>query len=190
MSIHRFHFENLLATKYSHWLNHSKYLLVVTHLVQASQVALVVKKPPRVRNAGSVPGLGRSPGLGHNNPLQSSCLEKPMDRGAWWATAHRVTKRQHTHLVSELLYPYFLNFHVSERLFSVLCSLKSLDFKKLFLNFLSGVQLSSQIYFWGFHHLFHPSLALLTLLLYSSFHSDPVRTKFCCVHSHIFCFAL
>ena len=105
MSIHRFHFENLLAAKYSHWLNHSKYLLVVTHLVQASQVALVVKKPPtnagEVRNAGSVPGLGRSPGLGHNNPFQSSCLEKPMDRGAWWATVHRVTKRQHTHTSSK-----------------------------------------------------------------------------------------
>ena len=37
---------------------------------------------------GSIPGLGRSPGGGHGNPLQYSCLENPMDRGAWWATVH------------------------------------------------------------------------------------------------------
>ena len=43
---------------------------------------------------GSIPGSGRSPGGGHGNPLQYSCLENPMDRGAWRATVHRVTKRQ------------------------------------------------------------------------------------------------
>ena len=37
---------------------------------------------------GSIPGLGRSPGGGHDNPLQYSCLENPRDRGAWWATIH------------------------------------------------------------------------------------------------------
>ena len=41
---------------------------------------------------GSVPGLGRSPGGGHGNPLQSSCLENPMDRGTWWVTVHRVAQ--------------------------------------------------------------------------------------------------
>ena len=41
---------------------------------------------------GSIPGLGRSPGGGHGNPLQDSCLENPMDRGAWWATVHGVAK--------------------------------------------------------------------------------------------------
>ena len=41
---------------------------------------------------GSIPGLGKSPGGGHGNPLQYSCLENPMDRGACWATDHRVTK--------------------------------------------------------------------------------------------------
>ena len=41
---------------------------------------------------GSVSGSGRSPGEGNGNPLQYSCLGNPMDRGAWWATAHRVTK--------------------------------------------------------------------------------------------------
>ena len=41
---------------------------------------------------GSIPGLGRSPGEGNGNPLQYSCLEKPMDRGAWQATVHGVAK--------------------------------------------------------------------------------------------------
>ena len=41
-----------------------------------------------------IPGLGRSPAEGNGNPLQYSCLENPMDRGAWWATVHRVTKSQ------------------------------------------------------------------------------------------------
>ena len=57
---------------------------------EASQVALVVKNPPAnaedVRGMGSVPGVGRSPGGGHGNPLQYSCLENPTDRGAWRAT--------------------------------------------------------------------------------------------------------
>ena len=43
---------------------------------------------------GSIPGLGRSPGEGNGNPLQCSCLENPMDGGAWWTTVHRVTKSQ------------------------------------------------------------------------------------------------
>ena len=45
-----------------------------------------------VGDLGSIPGLGRSPGEGNGNPLQYSCLENPMDGGAWWATVHRVTK--------------------------------------------------------------------------------------------------
>ena len=43
-------------------------------------------------NIGLFPGLGRSPGGGHGNPLQYFCLENPMDRGAWWAAVHGVTK--------------------------------------------------------------------------------------------------
>ena len=50
-----------------------------------------------VRDAGSVPGLERFPGGGRGNSLQYSCLESPMDRGAWWATVHGVTKSK-THL--------------------------------------------------------------------------------------------
>ena len=57
------------------------------------QVALVVKNPPAdARDAGSIPGSGRSPGEGNANPLQYSCLENPMDRGAWWATVHGAAK--------------------------------------------------------------------------------------------------
>ena len=44
---------------------------------------------------GSIPGLGRSPGEGNGNPLQYSCLENPMDRGAWWATVHGVARVGH-----------------------------------------------------------------------------------------------
>ena len=43
---------------------------------------------------GSIPGSGRSPGEGNSNPLQYSCLESPMDEGAWWATVHGVAKSQ------------------------------------------------------------------------------------------------
>ena len=45
-------------------------------------------------NVGSIPGSGRSPGGGHRSLLQYSCLENPMDRGAWWATVHGVVKSQ------------------------------------------------------------------------------------------------
>ena len=71
-----------------------------SHLQQqrASQVALGVKNLPAnaedVRDAGSIPGSGRSPGGGHGNPLQYSCLKNPMGRGAWQATVHKITKIQ------------------------------------------------------------------------------------------------
>ena len=47
-----------------------------------------------VRDLGSIPGSGRSRGEGNGNPLQYSCLENPMDRGAWWATVNGVAKNQ------------------------------------------------------------------------------------------------
>ena len=56
----------------------------------------VVKNQPGnagdIRDMGSIPGSGRSPGGGHGNPLQYACLENPMDRGAWTATVHGVAK--------------------------------------------------------------------------------------------------
>ena len=66
------------------------------HGARASKVALVIRNLPAnvgdIRNVGSVPGLGRSPGGGHGNPLWYSCLENPMDRRAWWAVVHGVAK--------------------------------------------------------------------------------------------------
>ena len=47
-----------------------------------------------VRDMGRIPGSGRSLGGGHGNPLQCSCLDNLMDRGAWWATVHQLTKSQ------------------------------------------------------------------------------------------------
>ena len=68
------------------------------YLYKPSQVALEVKNPPAnagdLRDAGSIPRLGRSPGGGNSNPLQYSCLENPMDRGTWWATVHGAAKSQ------------------------------------------------------------------------------------------------
>ena len=64
----------------------------------ASQVVLVVKNPPAnvgdTRDVDSIPGLGKSPGVGSGNPLQYSCLQNSMDREAWQATAHGVAKSQ------------------------------------------------------------------------------------------------
>ena len=59
-------------------------------------MALVVKNPPAnagdIRDVGLIPGSLRSPGGGHGNPLWYSCLENPMDRGAWWAIVYRAAK--------------------------------------------------------------------------------------------------
>ena len=61
-------------------------------------------------NLGSIPGLGRSPGEGHGNPLQYSCLENSVEGGDWWASAHGVTKSQpplrnfHTHALDLMKY--------------------------------------------------------------------------------------
>ena len=58
----------------------------------------MVKNPPAnagdIRDVGSIPESGRSPEGGHGNPLQHSCLENPMNRGAWWTTVHGVAKSQ------------------------------------------------------------------------------------------------
>ena len=70
-------------------------------------MALALKNLPAnagdIRDTGSIPGLGQSPGEGNGYPLQCSCLEKPMDRGAWQATVYGVTEpnmieQLHTHV--------------------------------------------------------------------------------------------
>ena len=72
------------------------YIIFTYITTWASQVAIVVKNLSAnagdVRDVGSIPGSGRSPGGGYGNPLQYSCLGDPMDRGAWWLTVHRVAK--------------------------------------------------------------------------------------------------
>ena len=64
--------------------------------IGASQMALVVKNLTAnagdIRDEGSIPGSGRSPGEGQGNPLQYSCPENPMDRGTWRAAVHSISK--------------------------------------------------------------------------------------------------
>ena len=71
---------------------------VYRFLLRASQVALMVKNLPAnagdLRDVSLIPGSERSPEGGYGNPLQYSCLENPMDRGASWATVHGVTESQ------------------------------------------------------------------------------------------------
>ena len=76
-------------------------------------MVLAVKNPPAnardARDAGSIPGSGRTPGGEHGNPLQYSCLENPVDRGALWSAAHRVAQSRsdlayNTHTVMGLLF--------------------------------------------------------------------------------------
>ena len=78
--------------------------------IRASQVMLVEENPPPsagdVRKAGSIPGSGRSPGGGHGNPLQSSCLENPTDRGAWWASIHGVAELNTTKATYSRAHPH------------------------------------------------------------------------------------
>ena len=74
---------------------------MVLHLAIAnSQVVQVANSLPAdagvLRDAGSIPGSRRSFGRGHGNPFQYSCLENPMDRGAWQASVHRVTEWERT----------------------------------------------------------------------------------------------
>ena len=54
----------------------------------------IIQEALLVKNSGSIPGLGRSPGEGYDNPFQYFCLENPMDRGAWRAIVHGVAKSQ------------------------------------------------------------------------------------------------
>ena len=71
-------------------------LIFTIDTIGVSPVVLVVKHPPAIgrytRDMGLIPGLGRSHGWGHGNPLQYSCLENSMDGGAWWSTVQRVAE--------------------------------------------------------------------------------------------------
>ena len=71
--------------------------MLLDYSIRASQVALEVKNLPAnerdIGDVGSIPGLGRSLGGGNGNPLQYSCLENPMDRGAWWVAKSQTRLR-------------------------------------------------------------------------------------------------
>ena len=89
----------------------------------ASQVVLVVKNPSAnagdIRDMVSIPGSGRSPGGGHDNTLQYSCLESPRDRGAWWATVARSwtqLKQLRTHARTTHRWPCW---HLARHLWSI-----------------------------------------------------------------------
>ena len=73
--------------------NERKYLSFISEFGLGFPGGSEVKAPAcNAGDLGSIPGLGRSPGEGNGNSLQYSCLENPMDRGAWWATGHGVAK--------------------------------------------------------------------------------------------------
>ena len=79
------------------WFCWSELFSEETHIFS---VVLVVKNLPAnardVRDVGSIPGSRKSCGEGNGNPVQYSCLENPMDRGAWWDTVHGVAKTEAT----------------------------------------------------------------------------------------------
>ena len=87
----------VISSRYTYWLKH---LFLVAHIndVMGFPDSAMVKKLPAnaggSRDAGLIPELRRSPGVGNGNILQYSCLENSMDRGTWWATFHRVAKNQ------------------------------------------------------------------------------------------------
>ena len=104
---------------------------VPTINIWVSQLALVVKNLPanarHIRDTGSIPALGRSPAGGHGNPLQYSCLENPMDRGACWAAVHRVTKSQ-TGLKRLSMYTHVLLIFTEENVTMLITWRKSFNF--------------------------------------------------------------
>ena len=97
----------LLATCCTFWVDYKEWcsiwhmmlvIIISCRYIWVSQVVLVIKNTPanagNIGDAGLIPGLGRSPGWGHGYPFQYSCLENPMDRGAWQSMVHRVAKSQ------------------------------------------------------------------------------------------------
>ena len=113
MQLHAHAHTDTYTHKHTHtaYLGHSDYSnigwIYARPYTQSSQVALVVNAPPAhaggIKDIGLTPGSGRFLRGGNGNPLQYTCLEDPMDRGAWWATVYGVAKsqtrlsNQHTH---------------------------------------------------------------------------------------------
>ena len=95
-----------------------------------------------LRGVGSIPGLGRSPGGGHGNPLQYSCLENHMDRGAWWAIIHRVAKSRRR-LKQHNTYTHTMVLYISKT-YSLPC-VDLLDFSFFFFFFCLGASIGTTI---------------------------------------------
>ena len=136
---------------------------------------------------GSIPGSGRSPGDGNGNPLEYSCLENSMDRGAWQATVHGVTKSQtrlsnwHTHYLSSA-FPF-----VCWILFLSLFLLKLLplparhQFFLLYQPFPSALKHAATSYMWKVH----PDLLSLSRYSSSPFYSKIFQQNYLywlCIH--------
>ena len=116
-------------------------------------------------NTGSIPGLGRSPGLGNGSPLQYSCLENSMDRGAWWAAVHRVAKSKaqlsmhactytHTFCMRHLsVLPYYLCNHLYPYMLMYIYFMLSIIFLYYFAYFVAltvpDISFELFIYIWS-----------------------------------------
>ena len=107
------------SSTWAHYCHHMKLfpkfsLQVFSHTLWASQMMLMVKNPSAdtgdIRDAGLIFGSGRSTGGGNGNPRKYSCLENPLNREAWWAIVHRVTKNW-TQLTRLCTFPYDRAFH-------------------------------------------------------------------------------
>ena len=93
-------------------------ILLIYLEIRKASMAQEVKNVPAMQETCLIPELGRFPGEGNEYPLQYSCLENPMDRGAWWAIVHGVTKSQtwlnvHTRVWElDFVYTHFLTHHI------------------------------------------------------------------------------
>ena len=91
----------------------------------AFHMALVTKKPPAIaggiRDLGSIPGPGRSPGGGRGNPSQYPCLENPAGRGAWWATVHAVAESDMTEVTEHAACTMTFTLWVVRNIFIYVC---------------------------------------------------------------------
>ena len=126
------------------------------------------------RDVGSVPGSGRSPGEGHGNPLQYSCLENSMDGGAWWATVHGFTESDMTERL------HFNCKHWRKKSFIVITHLNYTNatiglLSSRLLNVHLTVKYSSEIFSWNLILLF--GLHRTSLLKNSATRSHPLTSQ-------------
>ena len=112
---------------YSSWNTHLPQKTLFSCRVKRSHVTQSVKRLLAMQErAGSIPGSGSSPGEGNGNPLQNSCLENLMDRGAWQATVHGIARVRHDLVLSFFIFPaYWNNLAWHDKLVQTLVLLQS-----------------------------------------------------------------